>query len=150
MLDHYDALEARDPAMREREQFAALPQVVTRALKAPGWAKQLAGVDPKSVTSRAALSRLPVLRKADLAALQKETPPFGGFNVTPATRAKRLLMSPGPIFEPESDGPDWWGAARACFAAGFRSGDIAHNSFVYHLTPVASSWSRAHTRSAVP
>ena len=44
-------------------------------------------------------------------------------------------MSPGPIFEPEGDGADWWGAARACFAAGFRTGDIVHNSFAYHLTP---------------
>ena len=89
----------------------------------------------KSVNSRAALAKLPVLRKSDLAALQKEFPPFGGLNVTPANRARRLLMSPGPIFEPEGDGVDWWGAARACFAAGFRIGDIVHNSFAYHLTP---------------
>ena len=32
-------------------------------------------------------------------------------------------------------GKDFWGAARALFAAGFRSGDIVHNSFSYHLTP---------------
>ena len=82
-----------------------------------------------------ALAKLPVLRKSDLAALQKEAPPFGGLNVAPANRARRLLMSPGPIFEPEGDGADWWGAARACFAAGFRIGDIVHNSFAYHLTP---------------
>ena len=44
-------------------------------------------------------------------------------------------MSPGPIFEPEGEGADWWGAARAVYAAGFRSGDIVHNSFAYHLTP---------------
>jgi phenylacetate-CoA ligase len=44
-------------------------------------------------------------------------------------------MSPGPIFEPEGEGKDWWGAARACFGAGFRAGDIVHNSFAYHLTP---------------
>jgi phenylacetate-coenzyme A ligase PaaK-like adenylate-forming protein len=132
---HYDALETRDPAVREREQFAALPQAVARALGAPGWAEQLSDVDAKSVTSRAALAKLPVLRKADLVAMQKGNPPFGGFNVTPANRAKRLLMSPGPIFEPEGEGFDWWGAARACFAAGFRLGDIVHNSFAYHLTP---------------
>jgi phenylacetate-CoA ligase len=82
-----------------------------------------------------ALAKLPVFRKADLVAMQKEHPPFGGFNVTPAASAKRLLMSPGPIFEPEGVGTDWWGAARALFAAGFRKGDIVHNSFAYHLTP---------------
>ncbi len=32
-------------------------------------------------------------------------------------------------------GKDFWGAARALFAAGFRAGDIVHNSFAYHLTP---------------
>jgi len=135
MSDHYDALEIRVPAAREHEQFARMPAVITRAMSAPGWARHLAGVDARSVTSRAALAKLPVLHKADLAALQKENPPFGGLNVTSANRARRLLMSPGPIFEPEGDGVDWWGAARALFAAGFRSGDIVHNSFAYHLTP---------------
>ena len=135
MPDHYDALETRDPAVREHEQAAALPGIVARAMTAPGWAKHLKGIDPKSVNSRAALAKLPVLRKADVAALQKENPPFGGLNVTAPGKARRLLMSPGPIFEPEGEGKDWWGSARACYAAGFRAGDIVHNSFAYHLTP---------------
>jgi phenylacetate-CoA ligase len=135
MPDHYDALETRDPALREREQFARLPDIVARAMTAPGWAKQLAGVDAKSVNSRAALAKLPGLRKSDVVALQKENPPFGGLNVTAPSKARRLLMSPGPIFEPEGAGADWWCAARACYAAGLRAGDIVHNSFAYHLTP---------------
>jgi phenylacetate-CoA ligase len=32
-------------------------------------------------------------------------------------------------------GADFWGAARALFAAGMRAGDIVHNGFAYHLTP---------------
>jgi phenylacetate-coenzyme A ligase PaaK-like adenylate-forming protein len=135
MAEHYDSLETRDPAQRERDEAARLPGVIAHAMRAPGWAKQLAGVDPRAVVSRAALAKLPVLRKADLAHLQKEYPPFGGFNVTSPAQARRLLLSPGPIFEPEGHGSDWWGAARALFAAGFRSGDIVHNSFAYHLTP---------------
>ena len=137
MPDHYDSLEIRDPATREREQFARLPDLVARAMTAPGWAKQLAGADAKSVTSRAALAKLPLLRKSELLALQKDHPPFGGFNVTPPGKVKRLQMSPGPIFEPEGHGDDFAGAARALHAAGFRSGDIVHNSFSYHLTPGA-------------
>src|SRR5436190_19511481 len=135
MADHYDTLETRDPAAREREQFARLPDIIARAVTAPGWAKQLAGVDPKSIHARAALAALPLLRKSDLMALQKQSPPFGGLNATPPGKAKRLMMSPGPIFELEGDGQDWWGCARACFAAGFRSGNIVHNCFAYHLTP---------------
>ena len=135
MPEHYDVLETRDPAVRERDQLARLTEIIARAMTAPGWARHLSGVDPNAVTSRAAMAKLPVLRKADISALQKESPPFGGLNVTPPARARRLLMSPGPIFEPEGDGADWWGAARALYAAGFRSGDIVHNSFAYHLTP---------------
>jgi phenylacetate-CoA ligase len=137
MPDHYDALETRDPAARERELFARVPEMVARAMSAPGWARQLEGVDPRSVTSRAALARLPLLRKSDLHDLQTQSPPFGGFNLTPPGKARRLHMSPGPIFEPQGLGADFGGAARALYAAGFRSGDVAHNSFSYHLTPGA-------------
>jgi phenylacetate-CoA ligase len=137
MPEFYDTLETRPPRAREHEQFGRLPTTIASALNASGWARQLAGVDPKTVTSRAALAKLPLLRKSDLSTLQKEMPPFGGFNVTPAGRAKRLMMSPGPIFEPQGHGGDFGGAARALFAAGFRSGDIVHNCFSYHLTPGA-------------
>jgi phenylacetate-CoA ligase len=137
MGDHYDSREIRDPAARERELFARLPQQIAHAMRAPGWAKLLAGIDPQAVTSRAALALLPVLRKSELGALQKQMPPFGGFNVTPPGKARRLMMSPGPIFEPEGHGTDLGGAARALYAAGFRAGDIVHNSFSYHLTPGA-------------
>jgi phenylacetate-coenzyme A ligase PaaK-like adenylate-forming protein len=135
MPGHYDALETRVRTLRDSEEFAAMPKIVAHAMQAPGWAKHLSGVNPKSVTSREALAKLPVLPKSDIAALQKQDPPFGGLNVTPPGKAKRLLMSPGPIFEPEGEGKDWWGSARAFFAAGFRAGDVVHNSFAYHLTP---------------
>jgi phenylacetate-CoA ligase len=136
MSDHFDSLENRDPAVREKDLFARLPAQIARAITAPGWAKHLGEIDAQSVTSRAALAKLPVLRKAALPALQKETPPFGGFNVVPPAKAKRLFMSPGPIFEPEGHGSDY-NAARALFAAGVRFGDILHNSFSHHLTPGA-------------
>jgi phenylacetate-CoA ligase len=135
MTGHYDSLEIRDPAVREREQFAQMPVAIAHAMSAPGWAKHLGATEAKAVSSRAALARLPIFRKTDLAAFQKAHPPFGGLNVTPVASAKRLLMSPGPIFEPEGATGDWWGTARALFAAGFRKGDIVHNSFAYHLTP---------------
>jgi phenylacetate-coenzyme A ligase PaaK-like adenylate-forming protein len=133
--EHYDNLETRDPEERESESLARLPDFIALALSAPGWAKHLSGVDPNAMTSRIALAALPVLRKSELAARQRELPPFGGFNVTLPGQLRRLLMSPGPIFEPEGQGKDFWGAARALFAAGIRSGDIVHNSFSYHLTP---------------
>jgi phenylacetate-CoA ligase len=135
MTSYYDALETRDPERRERDFFAKLPDFIAIALSAPGWASQLGGVDPNVVTSRVALAKLPLLRKSELATRQRDCPPFGGFNVTAPSRARRLLMSPGPMFEPEGAAADYWAAARALFAAGFRAGDVVHNCFAYHLTP---------------
>src|SRR5262249_61255987 len=112
-LARFDEPETRGPAERERDLCGRLPGFVAQALRAPGWAAQLSGVNPAAVTSRAALARLPLLRKSDLVALQKARPPFGGFNVTPPGRVRRLLMSPGPIFQPEGKGHDDWGEARA-------------------------------------
>ena len=135
MRDHFDPLETRDPDERERDLLGRLPGLVALALRAPGWSEHLKGVEPNAVTSRAALAQLPLLRKSDLAQRQRSRPPFGGFNVTAPERLRRMLMSPGPIFEPEGTGADFWGAARALFAAGLRPGDVVHNSFSYHLTP---------------
>jgi phenylacetate-CoA ligase len=135
MSEFYDKLETRDPAERERDLLARLPALIASALKAPGWAKHLQRVDPKSVTSRAALAKLPVFRKSDLPSLLKENPPFGGLLPEPASTYARFSVSPGPLFQPEADGPDGWRIARGLFAAGIRKGDVVLNTFAYHLTP---------------
>jgi phenylacetate-CoA ligase len=135
MADHMDALETRDAGARAAAIAALLPRVVAAAMRAPAQAARLAGVDPAGVTDRAALARLPVLRKADLPAAQKADPPFGGFVADAPGSFARLFTSPGPIFEGERAGPDPWHMARAFFAAGFRAGDVALNTFSYHLTP---------------
>ena len=50
----------------------------------------------------------------------------------------RVFQSPGPIYEPEGARADYWRMARALYAAGFRAGDLVHNSFSYHLTPAGA------------
>lgn len=135
MTDHHDARETRDPAVREADLLGRLPALLASALRAPGWARHLGAVDPASVTTRAALAALPVLRKSDLPALHRAEPPFGGFLAEPIGGFGRLFTSPGPIFEPEGTGPDPWRSARSLFAAGFRPGDIVLNTLSYHLTP---------------
>jgi len=135
MTDHYDALETRPPATREAELFSRLPDVLRKAMAAPAYAERLKGVDTAGVTSRAALARLPVLCKADLPALHKTAPPFGGLVSGRPGSFGRLFTSPGPIFEPEPVHADPWRGARAMFAAGFRLGDVVLNTFSYHLTP---------------
>jgi phenylacetate-CoA ligase len=135
MTDHYDWKETRDHAMREADLFSQLPDVLRRAMEAPGYAEHLHGIDPAGITGRAALATLPVLRKSDLPALHKAAPPFGGFVSKPPGAFARLYTSPGPIFEAEAKHADPWRGARALFAAGFRPGDVVLNTFSYHLTP---------------
>jgi phenylacetate-CoA ligase len=137
--DYYDPLEARDPSQRDAEILAALPGFLRHALDhAPALAAHLGALDPATVTSFDALARLPLLHKGDLAERQRLEPPFGGLTATPLGRLAKIFMSPGPIFEPEGDRPDYWRFARALYAAGFRRGDLVHNSFAYHLTPAGS------------
>ena len=153
MTDHYDTRETRDPAQREAELFSRLPSILRRAMEAPSYAERFRGLDPASITSRAALAQLPVLRKSELPALQKAAPPFGGFVAMPPGAFSRLFTSPGPIFEPEAAHADPWRGARALFAAGFRPGDIVLNTFSYHLTPggfIMDSSARALGCAVIP
>jgi len=152
MTEFYDALEVRDPEQRERDLMAALPGVVARAADtAPALARQLAGVDTWAVNSRQALARLPVLRKSELleaqqqarapdapASLTRRERVFGGFSAVGWGQALRVFASPGPIYEPETNRPDYWRFARALYAAGFRSGELAYNCFSYHFSPAGS------------
>jgi len=143
VLTHFDTLETRDPALRERDLFSRLPAQVAHArANAPAYAKLLAGIDPAAVNSRAALAALPVTRKSELLELQKASRPFGGFAATGwsghANRAQRVFASPGPLYEPETARPDYWRLARALVAAGFQPGDLVHNTFSYHFTPAGS------------
>lgn len=134
---HLDPREARDPEQRESDLLARLPAQIARAKDARGFVSILDGIDPRSVDSRAALAVLPVTRKSDLKALQDAAPPWGGLNATDTAGLSRLFMSPGPVFDPEGRGDDWWRFARPMWSAGLRPGDIVHNAFSYHFTPAA-------------
>jgi len=135
-MKYFDSLETRDPEQRERDLFSALPRQVAHAKdNAPAFADLYAGIDPAEVNSRAALAKLPVIRKHELIERQKALPPFGGLTATPLAKLGRVFSSPGPIYDPEGTGEDWWRFARSLHAAGFRTGDLVHNTFSYHFTP---------------
>ncbi len=158
MGEFYDALETRDPAVREAALLAALPAQIAHALAhAPAMRDALQGVGAASVTTRAALTKLPVTRKGQLhdrqmaghAALKSATDKdaqttisqrvFGGFStVAYGAQMPRVFASPGPIYEPEGIAKDYWRMARAIYAAGFRPGELVHNCFSYHFVPAGS------------
>jgi phenylacetate-CoA ligase len=137
--DHFDELETREPEAREGALMAALPAHLAHVkANAPGFARLFNDVHPNDIKSRKSLARLPVTRKSDLSALQKEMPPLGGLNATPVEKLAKLFVSPGPIYDPEGRGTNWWRSARGLFAGGFRAGDLVINTFAYHFTPAGS------------
>jgi len=145
MTQHYDALEMRDPAQREAALLAALPvQIVHAQSRSAATAQALQGIDGHTVRTRADLAQLPVTRKQALFERQKAQraaggDAFGGYSTLAyGPHMPRLFASPGPIYEPEGKAADYWRMARAIFAAGFRAGDLIHNSFSYHFTPAGS------------
>jgi phenylacetate-CoA ligase len=136
VTSYYDKLETRDPGQREREQFAALRRQIAHAKEnAPYFGKLYTDVEPADITERAALAKIPVTRKSDLTELQKTSPPFARMATIPTGELSRVFMSPGPNFDPEARRGDYWRFARAMFAAGFRKGELVHNTFSYHFTP---------------
>src|SRR4051812_969702 len=101
MRNHCEPLETRDAAGREADLCGRPPGVLPKAMEAAAYAERFNGVERASVTSRAALALLPVLRKSELPALHRAAPPFGGFVSASPGAFSRLFTSPGPIFEPE-------------------------------------------------
>jgi phenylacetate-CoA ligase len=137
--EHYDRLETRSPKVREAALMASLPKLIAHAKRrAPGFARIFERVKPGKVRSRAALATLPVTRKSDLVELQARQRPLGGLNAVPLAKLAKIFMSPGPIYEPEGRGKNWWRTARALYAGGFRAGDRVANTFAYHFTPAGS------------
>lgn len=136
MAEYFDRHETRTPLARENALFRDLRAILKIAkMRAPALRRQLKGIDIDGLKKRADLASIPVIRKADLSERQAGEPPFGGLAATRTANLRRLLVSPGPIFEPEGHARDWWGTARAMYAAGFRKGDVVLNTFSYHLTP---------------
>ncbi len=136
MAKFFDDLETRSPEVRERQLFNALADQLANARKhSPYFAKLLEASLPHEVAGRTELAKLPVTRKSNLMELQTADPPFGAMTAVPLSQLARVFASPGPIYDPQGDKKDFWGFARALYAAGFRAGELVHNTFSYHFTP---------------
>jgi phenylacetate-CoA ligase len=95
------------------------------------------GLEPKDIQTVKDLEKIPITKKADLMELQKKNPPFGGFEGVVHRKLRRIYVSPGPLYEPGEIEYDELGWAQGMYAAGFRPGDIAINTFSYHMVPFA-------------
>ena len=139
-MSYYDQRETRSSDEREQQLLARLPAQIAHAMAAtPAFSQLLQGIDPDTIVSRERLASLPVIRKSELLAKQNAARPFGGFAAVGwGANCRRVFASPGPLYEPEGARPDYYRLARALFAAGFREGDLVHNTFSYHFTPAGS------------
>ena len=95
------------------------------------------GLKPKDIQTIKDLEKIPITKKTELVELQKKNPPFGGFEGVPVTELRRIFISPGPIYEPGEMEYNELGWAQGMYAGGFRPGDIAINTFSYHMVPFA-------------
>lgn len=135
MSEFFDELETQDATAREQHLLGQLPELIARAkADCDYYRSSLIDVDPQTITSREALEKLPILRKSSLIKLQQQQYPFAGINSNKAL-IERVFQSPGPIYDPQGSGSDYWRTGRAFYAAGFRQGDLVQNCLSYHLTP---------------
>ena len=135
MTEYYDELETRGAEAREQAQLEALRAQVEHArANTAAYAESLADFEARNITDAEAFSRLPLTRKSELVELQRNRRPFGGFDASTAA-CSHVFASPGPIYEPGYAVADFWRFARSLFAAGFRAGDLVHNTFSYHFVP---------------
>lgn len=136
-MPHYDRQETRSPASRENALFRDLRAICSMAKsRAPALRAQLKNIPIDQLKSRHDLSAVPLLRRSDLAALQAQYPPLGGTNIARLHLLKNLYYSRDGICA-DGHAKDWWGSARALYAAGFRKGDLIVNRGSYHLAPEA-------------
>lgn len=113
--------------------------VAQAAARVPAFAQRLAaaGLRAEETTSVQALSALPIVSKDEVMALQHQDPPFAGL-VAPDAPIVRVFQSPGPLYEPQLDGPDAWRWGAALRDLGVGRDDVVLNCFGYHLSPAGA------------
>ncbi|HAS6869174.1 TPA: AMP-binding protein [Vibrio parahaemolyticus] len=136
MNELFDAKESLLSTEREESLFKRLPTLIENAqAHSEHYAKLFADIDSTAVSCREGLSKLPITRKFNVPSQQQLKPPFGGLNSVAIGQMARVFQSPGPLYEAQTDESDFWRMGRAFHAAGFRSGDLVHNTLSYHFSP---------------
>lgn len=144
---YYSAREVREREEREFELFSQLRHNLRELMPVtPRLMEQLEGVDISTIQTREDLVAIPVVRKSTLMQQQHALrgsenvceSVFGGFAPVAWGQVARVYGSPGPIYELDSNRPDYWRMAQALYAAGVRPGMLVHNCFSYHFTPAGN------------
>lgn len=135
MQHYYDGLEIRPSPLREQQQLDQLNHLLAHVGQyCTGYSS---AYRQRRLQDLGELASLPLLNAGELFAAQQAHPPFAGLTGRPASQALRVFACPGQLAIPEYAGADWWGAARALFAAGFKAGEVLLNGHDYHISPTA-------------
>ena len=144
ITEYFDARETRSEDQRAQELTAGvLAQLVHAKSNAPAYSSLFTDIRVEDFQSLDELINVPITRKSALLELQAESPPFGGFAAHGENELKYIFSSPGPIYEPQTNRPDYWRFARFLYAAGVRKGDLVVNTFSYHMTPAGAMFDSA-------
>ncbi len=136
MHDLYDRLENRTPAAREGALFRDLCHVLAVSKsRVPALRAQLKGIDVGRLRTRADLTQIPIRRRSDLLASQTEAGWFGGYAATRVAALAQVFAEPSALLSLAGNAKDWWGMARALYAAGLRKGSLVLNCLPYDLVP---------------
>lgn len=136
--DFYSPLESMDREAVAARKFDRLGRLLSHAFAHSGEFRsrlEAAGLVPSDITSWDDFARIPPLGKKQLLALQDGGAGLARLLTGGVAGLRRIYQSPGPLFDPEGPGPDYWGWAEAFYAAGFARGDLVQMTFSYHLTP---------------
>lgn len=106
------------------------------------------GVAPDDIKTIDDLTKLPILRKDEMVALQQENPPFGGFLGVDRSEISHIFFSPGPLYEPAPamDDAVWEISQKMLVDCGFSANDTVLVSLSYHLTPAGFLFDQALQR----
>lgn len=127
-------------------RFARIRETYAEAVaRAPALQRRLAaaGIAPADILDAEILNRIPVLKKEQLLAMQAAEPPFGGLLACEIDQLAHIYVSPGPIMEPSpAEDSSGHGMQRMFAAAGIGRGDLALNTWSYHLVPAGLLFDR--------
>ncbi len=130
----FDKKESWSHKERKSQQDEQLSAMVKLGYKKSARLKKILDrckINPAKIKTREDLEGLPVTSREKLVEMEMKDLPYAGLE-NPSLAIDRIFTSPGPVYEPHLSETDYlW--ARAFFAAGIGSGDIALNAFSYHL-----------------
>ena len=137
-LDFYDyERETSLPDKRKRDLEERLSEIVTYAYEHSAATRKRfdsQAILPHDIRHLEDLEKLSTLNKNDIARIQADDPPFGGMAGIDPGAVRRIYISPGPLYEPGGRIYEDTGWVQAFRAIGVDAGDIALNTFSYHLT----------------